>query len=676
MPTHTPPSSPRVALPRELHDFVVEMAIAVHKRSIYPKGHPILQGSVEAVYMRLASILADRTDVPIGVADHRLIIDGAASDDAHPLLSEFAARLGNHLVGAFRFERGVTREELDRFLDEAAQPVDEMGEPFGARRDNGSEHVAVHPVAFERLGLLGHEVSAAPAEHENATWRALSSAAMRGDAVEGDTMDPRIMAAAIGAGSGDAAFDTAVIERLAALLEELGERAHGVTAAQRQRVSDLIASIGEPALARLLRAGGAVRGAQVVRTANETLASRAVLELVRAASRNDAVSVSGAMLRLLQKLTTRAQQSGGRGAEAERVLRHSIRRLLDGWTLDNPNPEMYERLLERASTPDARVNADRRRDMAEPERVVDICLHTQHLGPAPEAALARLALRDGLAGVIARLEEYPPSRVREALVDRVLNEASLREYLAQSRLDVALLRQAVDRMKVRAVGALIAALEGRASDDAALLVDLLVRIGRDVLAPVGAYVSGAPPRLLRHFLAVFDQLDEWPAQVDPSYYATHPDVAIRREAIRYLIRVDESHDSAVVTALKDREMSIVAIGLVHLAGACPRDVAQSLIARYQEPELTPDLRVRLIRAVGSSATPEAEAWLGNLLLTRRWMVGPPRLRKPTPECIAAAAALVANYPESPVAARVISLVDRGRVAEYRRAVHPSVRGAA
>ncbi|MBC7895649.1 MAG: hypothetical protein H7066_09555, partial [Cytophagaceae bacterium] len=170
MSTFTQQPTPRVCLPRALHDFVVEMAIAVHKRSIYPAGHPIMMGAVGLVYTRLAEVLQERADLSIGVAERRLIIAGVWSDADHPLLSEFAGRLSAHLVGAIRFARGVSREELDAFLDAAAQPVDEAMDPLGTRREASSDHVTLLPIAFERLGLLEGQTRAIDDGHENATW--------------------------------------------------------------------------------------------------------------------------------------------------------------------------------------------------------------------------------------------------------------------------------------------------------------------------------------------------------------------------------------------------------------------------------------------------------------------------------------------------------------------------
>lgn len=663
----TPPSVTRTTLPRELHDFIVEMAIAVHKRSIYPATHPILHGAIEAVQAKASNLLGASGEVSIGIADRQLIVDGHASGEDHPLLSEFAARLADHQIGAVRLQSGVTVEEFERFIASIARPADEDDIPLGRQSDASSTHVVVHPIVFERLGLLEGDAMGPTNAYQDATWRALVNLAMSGDFATGDTVDPRLVASAIGDGRDDAGFDAAVIEKLAALLDELGTRGPSAPMAQRARASDLVTAIGEAGLNRLLEVGGRMQSVRVVRTANDTLAARAVVDLVRAASSNEAVSISGAMLRLLQKLSANAQAPGGKGAEAERVLRHSVRRLLDGWTLENPNPELYERVLEDASVPSPKRVTDLRRDVAEPERILDIAIETSTLVPGVEVALSRLALRDGLAAVLERLRDYPESPVRESLVDRLLNEASLREYLAQPSLDMALLRHAVDRMKSRAIEPLLSALERRGDADAVALGELLARMGWDVLEPLGAAMPDAGPSLLRRLLPVFDRLDAWPPQTDPMHYAAHPDAAIRRESIKFLLRSDTTRDAAIALAVRDRETRIFSLGLSALAKTCPPAVARALMGRYEESGLTPDLRTRIIRAVALSRNVEAEHWLGNLLVTKRWWLGSLRLRKATPETLAAAAAVVTYMGGSTLAQQVKALAAQSR-GDYQRAI--------
>jgi hypothetical protein len=84
----TAPDRAPAALSRELGDFLVELAIALHKHAIYPVGHPLLDGAVDAVARTLLGLLAEYAVLSIGVARRQLVIEGVATDPNHPLLNE------------------------------------------------------------------------------------------------------------------------------------------------------------------------------------------------------------------------------------------------------------------------------------------------------------------------------------------------------------------------------------------------------------------------------------------------------------------------------------------------------------------------------------------------------------------------------------------------------------
>src|SRR5690348_12444731 len=89
-PGDATPAGGAAVLSRELADFLVELSIAMHKHAIYPPGHPLLDGAVDAVARKLWGLLAERMALSIGVARRQLIIEGVATDPSHPLLQELA----------------------------------------------------------------------------------------------------------------------------------------------------------------------------------------------------------------------------------------------------------------------------------------------------------------------------------------------------------------------------------------------------------------------------------------------------------------------------------------------------------------------------------------------------------------------------------------------------------
>jgi hypothetical protein len=667
------PAADRDTLPRELSDFVVELAVCAHKRAIYPETHPILHGSVDALHGRVLELLASRDTLSIGVANRELVVDGSTTEEDHPLMRELAAQLHDHQIGVLRFSAGLSRGELEELLGAIAPAVARGVEPLGTRPASVLTrwpHIAVHPMAFDRLALLddGQE---APQGTSRAVelWLALARAALVGGWSDETVHDPRQVAASIDRHEGDTSYDQVIIGCLVQLVDELKATGTVASSGIQHRVSELIGSLSNRGLKRLLGMGtDSSRGRKFLADASQTLAAQAVVELVRAASSQVAAPISNQMLRLLGKMAREAESNSPRSRESDQMLRLTIQKLLEGWTLQNPNPEAYDRVLDSALEQAPRQATDHRRDTAEPERMIDLALETETVGLGTEAALDRLVHRDGVATTFERLRPYRDSAVKELLVDRLLNEAAVREQLVQDRPDLTLLQQAIDRMRSRAVEPLLDALEHRPDSDAIWLTELLARIDWDALEVLGRRLSSLSPRVLRYVLTVFGQIDAWPPEVDPLGYAQHADAAVRREAIRYLLKVDATRDEAILLALRDRDDRVLNIALGAMGKGCTPQAAQLLMQRVDDSALTSELRVRAIRAVGASHAPEVLPWLLGFATTTRWYSSRPRLRKPSHEVVAAVATIAAHYGDTAEGTHVIDLGRRNRAAELRRAV--------
>lgn len=675
--THDPASTlpARELLPRELHDFVVQLAIAVHKRAIYPPSHPLLHGAIDALFARLDHLLSARPSLSIGVADKRLVVEGIASDDEHPLLRELAAQIHLHQLGAVRFSAGLTRDELSSFVDDISASLLRGGEPLGAQpREALNRWTGIHlyPMAFDRLHLLdpGESDSAAGAiEHSSVLWIALARAALAGDWSDGAAEDPRLVAASIDTHEGDAGYDQVVIGCLVQLVDEMRAPERANPAVQRN-VSEMLSNLSDRGLSRLLSIGGTSGTAQRHRflaDANETLAAGAVLDLVRVASTDQAAPISHAMLRLLGKLAQGSEVSTARSPEADRMLRLSVRRLLQGWTLDNPNPEGYEQVLEHSTRLRTGEITDRNRDATEPERMIDLALETQVIGLGTDAALARLAMRDGIVAVLERLQGYAASDVREGLIDRLINESLVREQLALERPDNALLQHAADRLRGRMVAPLVRALERRPDSDAGWISALLARIGWDGLEALGSELETTSPRVTRFLVAVFDHLDAWPPRIDPGTFARHEDAGVRRETLKFLLRSDVTREGAILLALRDADIRILNLGLTYTLRACSVECARLLMRRFEDPLLTSELRVRAVRAAGLARSPEVLPWLFSIATKPGWLSRERQLRKPVPEVVAAVAVIATHFSGTSEGTEVIALAHASRSDEFRRA---------
>lgn len=659
------------SLAPELRDLVQELAVAVHKRGIYPAAHPMQAGAVEGVLARLRGVLASRHELAIGVARESLILDGHATDPEHPLLRELAVRLHDHQLAGVRILPGVTAAQVDGCIAALAESPLRDVEPLGLRGGDACTrwpHLQLIPVAFDHLSLLDEAADepdgTAVSARSEALWSQLARVAFAGGA-EGDAMvvSPQVLARALESRAGD----PEVIATLHAMLDELEVRGARRGAPLREPLSAAVEQLSADALDRLMTMGGdRQRRSAFVTRAAATLGRGAVLALLEAAARQDGRAISSSVLRLLQKLA-RGEGEGRGTRAATSALRRVVHRLLHDWTLDDPNPELYTLVLDDLAGTAAAASGDRRRDLVEPERLVEMAFDLGEVTPSAETALGRLVMREGVSATLERLERLPKGAVRESLEARLVNEAMLREQLALPRPDPAVVGHAVARLRDRAVEPLLSALERRAEGDTSWCVDLLVSIGHDALAALASAVPHLSPRALRQVVTVFDRLDAWPAAVDSRLLARHHDAAVRREAIRHLLRKEESREEAVQLGLRDSDLRTFSQALAVAMRDCSPEAARVLMRRFDDAALGGELRARVVRAAATALTPEVRDWLCELALTTRWLVGSVRLRKPTLEVVAAVSALAQHYAGDPAARRVLQLAERSRDGALRQA---------
>src|SRR6476661_6246103 len=151
--THSRGARSLATLSRDLANFLVEFSIVLHKRAMYPVGHPHLQNSTARFVDRLESLLAPRDGLAIGVARHQLIVAGTATDPRNALLSDLARRFHRHRIATVRFERGIGLQEIDDLL--AGVSTDPQGEPgpFGLRSEAGAgwSHLKIQPPELSRM---------------------------------------------------------------------------------------------------------------------------------------------------------------------------------------------------------------------------------------------------------------------------------------------------------------------------------------------------------------------------------------------------------------------------------------------------------------------------------------------------------------------------------------------
>jgi hypothetical protein len=691
------PAAPKAAaatLSRELADFLIELSITLNKHAIYPTKHPLLDLAIDGVANRVALLFDEQRDsLSIGVARRQLIIEGVATDPHNPVLKELAQRLHKHHIGAIKFVRGITREELaDALAALALDPV-RTEKPIGhdlERIGEMWEHVRFFPLTYDRLQLIEDDGSGEPAgpDQMNAgratqLWIGLARAALVSDTSgsatkraepedDNNALEPATVARAIDEHQREEAYDQVIVGYLLQIGEELRTAEGPEAVGLQRRVSRLVGSLKESTLGKLLEMGGdKVQRRKFLLDASQGITVEAVIDLVKAASAAEGQTVSHSMLRMLSKLAHHPSSGGGPRQKTDPTVRDVMRRLVDDWSLDDPNPEAYRKVLENMSTSknasDTASNAVPTE--CEPERMVQIAIEVGAMGPQVLSAMAGLCKAGRAAVLLDLVERAPDAQAVAPVWEFLVGARVLDALLEQQRVDLPLVGRFARRMGMSAVPSLIDA--GIVYEDAKIrtqFYEVVQSLGDGIGAAVAERIPKAPPIVQRELLAFLGRLDALPPNFSASDYVLNQEALVRREAIRLLLRDNSSRDGAVMTALFDEDDRVVFVGLSAAQEKCPPGAVDLIKHRVGRGELDSQLRTMGIRIVAQQRAPETLEWLlGYVVGEARWPRRP-KLLPSTPEMLAALSMLAAGWGDDPAAATAISLAEGSREPEVRAKV--------
>ena len=688
------PAKPGVAtLSRELADFLVELSITLNKHAIYPSSHPLLDVAVDGVANRIGTLfVGDRDSLSIGVARRQLIIEGVATDPLNPVLKELAQRLHEHHVGAVKFIRGITRDELGAALAALAVDPVRAEKPIGhdtERLGTVWDHVRFFPLTYDRLQLIEDEPGEVPSADQmkagRATqlWIGLARAALVSDTSdpaikhseedENSALEPATVARAIDEHQREEAYDQVIVGYLLQIGEELKTAEGPEAAGLQRRVSRLVGSLKESTLERLLEMGGdKAQRRRFLLDASQGITVEAVIDLVKAASAAEGQTVSHSMLRMLAKLAHHPS-SGGPRSRTDPTIRDVMRRLVDDWSLDDPNPDAYRQALESMSG--LRGAGEKQASKSavpidcEPERMVQIAIEVGAMGPQVRAAMRDLC-KAGRASVLLDFVERAPSAEAVAPVwDFLKAERVLESLLGQPRLDMPLITRLVKRIGPDGVPKLLDA--ALVLDDAkarSQFYDLLLSLGDQVGEAVAARISDAQPIIQRELLTLLGKLAGLPAGFTPRTFLDNPEPLVRREAVRLLLRSPAERDETIMSALSDPDDRVVFAGLTVAQERCPSAGIKLIRQRVDKGELDSQLRTMGIRIVAQQHSAETLAWFLSFVVTEVHWPRRPKLKPSTPEMLAALSVIAGNWRTDPAAETALDLAEQSRDPEVRAKV--------
>jgi hypothetical protein len=665
------------ALSRELSDFLVEFSIVLHKRSMYPPGHPHLQNSAVRFVTRMTSMLEGRDSVTLGVARHRLVIESVTTDPNNALLRDLAHRLHRHRIASVQLIRGATLEEVESVLTALSEDPQRGVGPIGRRLDRVGpwEHIRLRAMGFDKFTLQKSTGSAAVVTEGSAAerdaWVELARLALSTDIGDdaADDADPLVVAQAIGQKAGEVAYDRVVLGYLSKVAEEMSGRKNAGEDQLGQRISRMIGALDPDTLRRLLETGADLAGRRkFALNASQILAADAVMEVVEAAAQATNQTISHNLLRLLHKLAHHAEEGTEEvRVEADRALRTNVARLIGDWELEDPNPTRYTAILEgmvRNSPDEAGIVAE---SVCEPEIIVKMALELGAIGPAVYAAVSELLARKELGRLALLLETMPKTEASETVWQYIATPERLEAELQATPMDHQAVDILVGRIGAEAANALLDRLAS--ADDrstrATILKQLLV-LGPSVGSLAVARLADAPWYVQRNILVLLGRLGQWPQGFTPMSYATSSDPRIRREAIKMMLESRQQSAEGILLGLRDSDDGIASLAATAASESCPAAALPLLERITVDPHRSADLRAITLRILARTRAPEALRLLLAMSVGRRlWFAR--RLAPKSPVLISALNALATHWRDNPSASEVLTIAQQHSDPEIRAA---------
>lgn len=647
-------------LGKEISDFLIEFSIGVHRYSMYPPGHPSLTPAAGNVLDRLQSMLRKRAQVSLGVARRQLIIDGVATTDRNPVLTELAKRLHAHQVGAITFGADVTLDGIEGLLRTLAVETEREGEPIGLRPVDEIPKwpdIRLVPVGYEDLELARAEGDE-DLEAHNAMelWLGLARAATAElkEAEEEDVSEPRAIAAEINRHAREKAYDQVIVGYLLQLAEELSDDGTGGgSGSVRGRVSKLIAALDNPTLKRILEMGGDVeQRSRFVRHATKGMDTAAALRILTAASEASGQEISIQMVRMLGKLSRHAQMGNPAARPvATKQFTEKVEDLLRDWNLESPNPEGYVRILdELAKTSPLFLPEDDGMEIRFGLSLVKMALEVDAYGPMVEVAMDELLTDGQLPEVIPLVEGAQVTMAGRKIRERISSPEQIENLSKLEDVDPTSLGLLVEMVGAEAsiVPLLTALTEAGSRSIRRMVFDCLVQIGDPVADLIGPFMEDERWYVSRNMLSLVGALPRLPKEFTSERFVTHGDSRVRREAIPIALGEPDLRVKALVHGLRDEDDRVVRLALVDLAEGVPDPVIPILVDRVVRAQGWPtDLSVLGIRALGQSRSPQARLALQQLVTSGRSLFGRPKIRAASDTMLAALTALRGSWHEHP-----------------------------
>ncbi|QXE92627.1 hypothetical protein KP001_08960 [Geomonas subterranea] len=637
--------------------LIRELEVSRRNMGAYPQGHQVVDVSLTKALQSYAAFMGERDEVVFGVAGSALVFGGRTVDRSNLVIREFARVLYERGIGMLVLNRGLTKEELRRFIIILGSKREKIYGAGGIRavwEKAGITSLAIREVRYD-LFSASEEPLLQPGEAGNGSgdlWErflvALKNGHTAGGALDEDLLDPELVAEALNRQAGqDASFDaanfTSVLLEAFARDEAAAPQARELT---NRRFAGFVGKLNPAMRQQFLNAACVSKAiaAPDLEWIVRQLPAEAVLETLEEIGANQE-SIPPLVLQLLRQFSRIASPSAA-PVTPEGGLPGRIRTILREHASEEYIPESYLQKLHKMMEPDQvpLVGSEGVRDLLETldqasmeKATCEILLLFLKSGEGEGGELGGYARNLYDIGIFfLRTGDYleflkilrevvgggVPTGVREDVMALFACEEFINEVLdgletwGKPRFD-----------EITEVIATVGApfteelLERLAESDSMSLrrfmMDRLVEIGPPAAPAIMKRLSDRRWYFLRNLIALIRRLELSDAEEKLRMLARHRDRRVAQEAFRALLEFgDFAAELSLVQDLEspNRQTQLAALEVAGMAGSA--NVLGALHAMLARPGLSAkDLQVKnlVVQALGEIGNPASLPLLEKLL---------------------------------------------------------------
>ena len=618
-----PPGQVSDAMPQDVKRLLVELARAMQRQSLYPRNHPALRGTSDALSELVANI-AGGGEFVIQVGREHLGVDGHLMEVDSPALAALADHLHRHRVAALSLSGEVGSVEVEELL--AALARDPSGHTDSPLAETDWPHVRVVLVHYDRLVLDETGLAELPPDELGGVWLALAESALVEGATPDEAADAARLARNIEAHCANEDYARDVTRHLLEV-EQMIESSPERTGGLRDLTSDLVSRIDPDALRQLLDVGTNIQERrELLAGACSTLGAGAVVKLLREVAELERCEIPRAVWLVLTKLARYAEQGPPeRRQQAAKLVRDQVGQLLADWEISGYAPEDYASVLEAMSaeeTVSTRSGGGRSRARVEPRRVVEMGIEVEEISGYVDEAFTRMVDDRDVGALLDILEEAPVENPAVAELRRRLNPEVLGSLLAEESIDFVVVDRLVDLLGDAAAPPLLDSLaDSESRGTRSQLLRRLVGLGSAIAPIVAERVDDERWYVRRNMLSLLGDLEAAPEGFSAARFMEDENESVRLAAIKLALNEPGERHRAIAAALGCNDSRTVIMGLIEARDELPNDQVGRIVELALNEHNSREVRMHATRTLAEARSDEAlEALLDLARAEKGWWV--------------------------------------------------------